>query len=106
MTTVTVEDVMAAAETLNLEDRRVLNRMLYDNIRAEADQLGRQKAAEFKVGDQVTFLGRKRGFPIKGKIVGFTNKNVKVDSDQDKYGYPTGRTVHWTVSPNLLTKVA
>lgn len=104
-TVVTLEDVMAAAETLSKEDRERLNSWLVSGLRAENDQKQRQLAASFKVGDRVSFLGRKRGLPITGKIVGFGGKNVKVDSYQDKYGYPTKFVTHWTVSPSLLTLV-
>lgn len=101
-----VQDLYMAAKTLSLEDQRELNRLIVGLINDHHDQKNRQAAATLKVGDTVQFQGRKRGLPITGTIVGFTQKYVKVDAYQDKYGYPTAIVVHWTCPPAGLTKVA
>lgn len=105
MTVVTVDDVMTAAETLSLEDKRILHTRLSDLCKAEFDLAARTKALEFRHGDLVSFYNTKEAIHISGKVVKVNPKNIVVETRVGRYGIPSSNPVRWTVSPGLLKKV-
>jgi hypothetical protein len=104
-TVVTLQDVLAAAETLSIEDQKELNRLLVDNIREVQRQESRKAAASFRTGDLVEFNHSKTGVKIYGSIKKFNPTRVIVESQYDKYGF-AGHNIEWTVPASMLRKVA
>ena len=106
MTTVTVEDVLAAAETLDMEGKRELNRRLCDLIREDSRYEARAAALQFRVGDLVSFVHSKTRAKISGRVTKIGPKNIQLESKQGKLGLEQFLPVRWTVHPALLKKEA
>ncbi len=95
-TTIALKDVLAFIGTASLDDRNAIA----EELRYRRSELEAEAKQQFRVGDQVEFNPRKRGYPetVKGVVFSKNPKTIEVK--------PSGGGRHWRVSPTILRKAA
>lgn len=92
----TLNSLMQQVKTLTLEEQRVLNKLLCQNIRHGMKVNAIQKSINFALGDVIVFDGKTRG-TIYLEVTGFSRDLTKIKGKQLNKGWKTSPGVNWTV---------
>ena len=101
----TVSALMSEIRTLSLEDQRLLNKMLVENIRRDLKLKAITSSVKLNIGDTVRFDGKTRG-TIVIEITGFSRDLSKVKGRQvNSIQARTAIGTNWTVAAQLCTLI-
>lgn len=96
----TLNSVMQLVKTMTLDEQRVLNKLLCQNIRHGMKVNAIQKSVNFAIGEVIVFDGKTRG-TIYLEVTGFSRDMTKIKGKQLNKGWKTSPGVQWTVGASV-----
>ena len=90
-----------AIEEMNEGNARVFYSAVREGYKVIRNGIDAKVALSFHIGDRVEFM-TKKGIPITGVVTKKGPKNIMIEQDAEKKGWP-GRK--WTVHPSFLSHV-